>query len=141
MTAASKSRKRNRMNEQFSALPISLLRSPAWRALSLSARRFLDRLGIELANHGGNDNGKLALTYEQLEQYGMHRHAIGPAIREAAALGMIEITEHGHGGNAGFRRPSLYRITYLHCRSSTPTHEWRGVKSPEDAMALAKCPS
>ena len=109
-------KRRNRMSEQFSSHPVSMLKGPAWRALSLSARQFLDRLEIELAHHGGNDIDKLPLTYEQLEEYGMDRHAIAPAIREAVALGFAEITEYGRAGNAEFRRPTLFRITYLQSR-------------------------
>jgi hypothetical protein len=59
-----------------------MMESPAYRVLSLSARRVLDRIMIELAHHGGNDNGKLPVTYEHFEEYGIHRHAIAPAIRE-----------------------------------------------------------
>jgi hypothetical protein len=130
-------RRRSRISEQFSAHPISMLESPAWGTLSLSARRFLDRLEIELAHHGGNDNGKLPLTYEHLEAYGMDRHAIAPAIREAVALGFVEITEQGRGGNAESRRPTQYRITYAHSRGPEPTHEWRKIKTVEDASAIA----
>jgi hypothetical protein len=56
-----------------------MLRSPAYCALSLSARRILDRLEIELADHGGADNGKLPVTYDDFVRYGLHRHAIYPA--------------------------------------------------------------
>ena len=37
-----------------------MMASPAFRVLSLSARRVLDRLEIELAHHGGQDNGEAA---------------------------------------------------------------------------------
>ena len=77
------------------------MRSPAWRALSLSARRILDRLEIEMADHGGTDNGKLPATYDDFERYGLHRHAIAPAIREAVALGFLEITQPGRAGKCG----------------------------------------
>ncbi len=130
-------RRKNRISEQFSTHLVSMLQSPAWSALSLSARRFLDRLEIELARHGGNDNGKLPATYEQLAECGMDRHSIAPAIRECEALGFIEITERGRGGNADSRRPTLFRITYLHSRGPEPTHEWRNVKTMEEATAIA----
>jgi hypothetical protein len=42
----------NRISEQFSTHRIAMLKSPAWCALSLSARRILDRLEIELGQHG-----------------------------------------------------------------------------------------
>ena len=90
-----------------------MLRSPAMRVLSLSARRLLDRLEIELAAHAGGENGQLPLTYADLEEHGLDRHAIAPAIREAVALGFVEVTVRGRAGNAEFRAPSKYRLTYL----------------------------
>jgi hypothetical protein len=130
-------KRRNKLSEQFAAHPIEMVKSPAWRALTLSARRILDRIAIELAAHGGNDNARLPVTYEQLIEYGLDRHAIAPAIREAVALGFIEVTEQGRGGNREMRRPNLFRITYLNSRGPEPTHEWRRIKTIEDAIRIA----
>ena len=90
-----------------------MIKSPAWSVLSLSARRVLDRIEIEHADHGGNDNGRLPVTYDDFERDGIHRHAIGPAIRETVALGFAEITERGRAGNAEFRSPHKFRLTYF----------------------------
>jgi hypothetical protein len=115
-----------------------MLESPAYRALSLSAHRVIDRIAIELCRHAGTMNGRLPVTYDDFERYGIHRHAIGPAIREAAALGFIQITEQGRAGNAEWRKPSLYRLTF--CRSDHDvgdgTHEWKKVIE-EQAGAIA----
>jgi hypothetical protein len=46
-----------------------MIKSPAWSVLSLSARRVLDRIEIEHADHGGNDNGRLPVTYDDFERY------------------------------------------------------------------------
>jgi hypothetical protein len=51
-------KRRNRLNGQWSPRMIEMLRSPAYRALSLSAHRLISRIEIELADHGGNDNGR-----------------------------------------------------------------------------------
>ena len=64
-----------------------MLESPAFRVLSLSARRVLDRIEIELAHHGGQDNGRLPVTYEHFHDYGIHRHAIGPEFANASRSG------------------------------------------------------
>ena len=80
-----------------------MLESPAFRVLSLSARRVLDRLEIELAHHGGQDNVSLPVTYEHFHEYGIHRHAIGPGIRRCVALGFVEVTEPGRAGNVEFQ--------------------------------------
>src|SRR5262249_10890247 len=66
-----------------------VLEAPAWRVLSLSGHRVLDRLEIEHLRHGGKDNGELPVTFNNFEAYGIHRHAIAPALRECAALGLV----------------------------------------------------
>jgi hypothetical protein len=129
--------RKNWIGEQFAPRTIRMLRSPAYCVLSLSARRVLDRIEIEMADHGGTDNGKLPVTYDDFEQYGIHRHAIGPAIREVVALGFIEITEHGRAGNAEWRKPNLFRLTYRQTKYE-PTNDWEKIKTPEEAEALAK---
>jgi hypothetical protein len=115
-----------------------MIKSPAWSVLSLSARRVLDRIEIEHADHGGNDNGRLPVTYDDFERYGIHRHAIRAAIQETVALGFAEITERGRAGNAEFRSPHKFRLTYFHQGRAPPTNEWQRIKTPEDAEALAK---
>jgi hypothetical protein len=129
-------RRRTQIDGQFAARLIEMLRSPAWCVLSLSARRILDRVEIELADHGGVDNGKLPVTFNDFVRYGIHRHSIGPAIRECVALGFLEVTETGRAGNADWRKPNLFRLTYKHTDYAGPTHEWKKIIA-EDAEAIA----
>jgi hypothetical protein len=129
--------RRTQIAGQWVAHRIDMLRSPAWRALTLSARRILDRIEIEHANHGGAENGRLPVTYEQFHQYGIHRHSIAPAIRETVALGFTEITEAGRAGNADFRRPNYFRLTYINTNVG-PTNEWEKINENEaDIIARA----
>jgi len=79
-----------------------MLESPAFMILSGAAQRVLFRLEIELLHHGGNDNGKLVVTFDQFEKYGVRRKSIASALRELEALGFIEVVEHGCAGNAGY---------------------------------------
>src|SRR5262245_52942341 len=102
--------RRTKIGGQFAPRLIEMLRSPAMCALSLSGRRVLDRIEIEMADHGGTENGNLPVTYGDFEAFGVHRHAVAPAIRECVALGFVEITARGRGGNAEFRTPSKYRL-------------------------------
>lgn len=133
------SRKRNQIDGQFNARLIEMMESPAYRVLSLSARRVLDRIKIELGHHGGNDNGKLPVTYEHFMEYGIDRHAIAPAIRELEALGFVEVTQRGRPSPGEFRLPNLFRLTCVNCKS-TPnnTHEWRRIPDVATAEALAR---
>jgi hypothetical protein len=101
----------------------------------------MSRIEIELAAHGGNDNGRLPVTTEDFVQYGMHRTSVAPAIREAEALGFIRVTERGRGGNAEHRSPNRFYLTYPLTRDTKrhpPTDEWRCINTLEEANEIAR---
>lgn len=129
--------RKTKIGGQFAPRLIEMLEAPAYRVLSLSARRVLDRLEIEIGHHGGNDNGKLPVTFDHFHEFGIHRHAIAPAIRETVALGFVEITQEGRSGNGEFRRPNLYRLTYRPTDKIEATDEWKGIETLERAEAVA----
>ncbi|PZV36480.1 hypothetical protein [Mesorhizobium kowhaii] len=130
--------KRTTISGQFAWRLIEMEESPAYRALSLSGHRILARLEIELGHHGGNDNGKLPTTYDDFEEYGIHRHAIAPAIREVVALGFVEITQAGRAGNAQWRQSNKFRLTYRPTDLTEPTNDWREIETVEAAELLAR---
>jgi hypothetical protein len=76
-------KRRNQINEQFSARLISMLESPAYRALSRSAHLVISRIEVDLAHHGGDDNLRLPVTTDQFVEYGMHRSSVAPEEAEA----------------------------------------------------------
>jgi hypothetical protein len=131
-------KRRNAISGQFTARPIAMLESPAYRTLSLSAHMVISRIEVELAHHGGNDNGQLPVTVDQFVEYGMHRSSVAPAIREAEALGFIRV-ERGRGGNADYRRPNKFYLTYSNWRGSKaePPHDWKRIKSMDEAKRIA----
>ena len=133
-------RKSSRISGQFAAHLIEMLESPPWRVLSLSARRVLDRIEIELAHHGGRENGRLIVTYDDFVKYGVHRHSVRPAINELTALGFVEITRIGRAGNAEFRLSNQFRLTFRPSKGvpADGSHEWKAIKSDEEAERLAK---
>jgi hypothetical protein len=128
-----------RQCRQFIMRPVEMLRSPAYRVLSRAALLMLSCLEVELGKHGGNDNGRLIATYEQLSDYGIGRKEIGPARRELEALGFIEVTERGWAGDAN-RAPNKFRLTYCGSRAAAhdASHSWRKIDSIEDARVAAK---
>lgn len=131
--------RRVKIEGQFAPRLVEMIRSPAMQALSLSARRALDRLEIELADHGGKENGKLPVTFADLVAFGLDRHAIAPALNELEALGFVQCVERGRAGNAEFRTPSLFRLTYRHGpKGELPTHEWRSIKTIAEALEIAR---
>jgi hypothetical protein len=132
-------KRRNAISGQFAARLIEMLESPAFRVLSKSAHLVLARIEVELAHHGGSDNGRLPVTYADFEAYGVHHHSIGPAIRELSALGIVEV-EHGRAGNAEFRSPNRFRLTARASdgRPGDGSHEWRRIETLEQAEKIAK---
>lgn len=131
-------RRRNKISGQFAARLIEMLELPAYQALSRAAHLVISRIEIELAHHAGNDNGRLPVTKRDFIDYGVHHDAVAPAIREAQALGFIQVTERGRGGNAEHRSPNMFRLTFAFSdRRNVPTHEWRRIKTIEEAEQIA----
>jgi hypothetical protein len=128
----------HRITGQFAARTIEMLRSPAMRVLSLTGRRILDRIEIELADHRGRDNGKLPVTFADLMEFGIgNRHLIAPGIRELCALGFTELTRRGRASNGEYRTPNLFRLTYRPAGGAAPTNEWRSIATVEQAERIA----
>ena len=124
----------------FSWRLIEMQESPAYRALSLSARKVLDRLEIEFERHGrkSEENGALPCTYGHLVEYGVNRNMIAPAIRELIALGFVQITRKGSAGNAEYREATLFLLTYRPFGSPKYiANGWRRIKTIEEAEAIA----
>jgi hypothetical protein len=132
-------RKGNTIAGQFIARPVAMLECPAYKVLSRAAHQVLARLEIEHAHHGGVENGRLPVTFDQFVKYGLHRHAVAPAIRELAALGLIEITVHGRSGSADYARPNQFRLTYRNAAGEIGdgTHDWRKIATIQEAEAIA----
>ena len=120
-------RRRNKISGQFSARIIEMMELVAFRVLSHSARRVLDRLEIEHAHHGGHDNGTLPVTFNDFANYGIDRHAITPALRESEALGFARVTERGRAGNAEFRSPNKFALTYRATKDAPETNDWKRI--------------
>jgi len=130
--------RRPKMKGQFIMRPIDFIRSPSIRVASLTVHRILLCLESELCHHGGKDNGNLPHTYSQFEAAGIHRHAIGPGLREAEALGVLRVTQRGVAGNADFRRPTLFLLTYLPTDDGVPAgDDWRQIETVDQAEAVA----
>jgi hypothetical protein len=118
----------------FVAIPTEVIVSDAFRTLGIHGRRILDALLVEHNAHAGRENGRLIVTYDQLERgWGVSRRKIAPAIRDLERRGLVRRTAVGCGNRkTGERQPSQYRITFL---NSFPdrlreTDEWRAFTAP-----------
>jgi hypothetical protein len=95
-------------------------------------------LRLSLRITGEKTTARLAVTYDDFQHYGIDRHSIRPALCELEALGFIEVTDSGRAGNAEFRRPAKYRLTYKDANREFPTHDWKRIETKEQAEHLAK---
>jgi hypothetical protein len=93
--------------ESWVWLTLKVMKSEAWRSLSIHAHRFLDFLMIEHMEHGGAQNGYLLAPRRQLEQYGIGAQYVSGAIEEAERLGFVDV-KRGVG-----KRPSTYALKWL----------------------------
>jgi hypothetical protein len=132
--------KDNKISGQFAARLIEMMESPAYRVLSLSAHRALSRIEIEWAHHGGQDNGRLPVTFDDFVAYGLHRTAIGPALVELEALGFIVVTDQGKMAHAAdYRRPKKFLLTSRPVpKGADPLHNWKRITTMEEAQAIAE---
>ena len=115
------------------AVPLDLLNSPAWVAMSAQCRKFVDALMADFCAHSGMENGNLKATYDQLEARGVRRKIILDVVVEAEALGVAQASR-GQRSYGSRIAPSTYRLTWY----GTPdglmaTHEWKAIKTPEEA--------
>jgi hypothetical protein len=111
-----------------------MLESPAYLALSITARRILDRLRCEHMNHGGGENGRLKCTYTDFIAFGASRELIPAALRELERLGWIRYQRGGRWG--GVKAPSVYTLTWWPVDGVPATNDWK--RYTEDTVQAIK---
>jgi hypothetical protein len=139
MTSRRHRRRPNSIGGQFAAHLIDMIESPAWRALSLSARRCLERIEIEMAHHGGRSNGELPVTYRDFVAYGVPKAMVKPALAELTALGFIEMTP-GHASQyPEYGRAARFRLLYRSgIDGPLEEHRWKRLKTNVEAKLAAR---
>jgi hypothetical protein len=127
---------------QFVMHTIEMLESAAFRALSVSGHRILARIEIEHGNHGGKENGKLPVRFDDFEAYGISPKSVAPALREVQALGFVVVTKRGRPSKSDFgRHPNHFSLTYIRGAApkfAEPTNEWRQHATLEGALEVAR---
>jgi hypothetical protein len=134
--------RRNRPNTisgQFRPHLIEMIESPAWRALSLSARKALDRIEIELAHNAGKNNGELIVTRRDFTAYGVSPKAVEPALAELEALGFIRKKPGHPSPNPRHGRAARFRLTFRTGRGGPlEEHLWKSFKTDAAAEVAAR---
>lgn len=76
--------------------------------LSSNAYQVLMFLCREHLSHGGQENGNLIATYEQLHALGIRRSSIRPAFSALEECGLVQRTDSG-----AMRELARYEVTFL----------------------------
>jgi len=120
--------------EAFVKLPLALLSSKSWQALSINAHRFVCYLMIEHMRHGGRRNGFLVAPRKQLHDFGISDHFVSVAIEDTERLGLVDC-RRGVG-----RRPNLYSLTWLPLSGdgTEGSNRWRECDSAAEALISAR---
>ena len=133
-------RRMDKLNRPTPGVPFiwidqNMLMSDGWRALSHAASMCLWRTLIEHTAHGGQENGNLAVTYDDFERYGVRRKSIKGALQELVALGWIDVISSGRAGQGIGRAPGRYALTWLPTvDGAAGTNRWKTIQTKADAL-------
>jgi hypothetical protein len=126
----------NRPTPPFIWMELEMVESQAWAAMSLAARRVVDRIAIEHMKHGGTRNGMLTVTFDDFEAFGIRRKSIAPAIRIAVTLGVLDITHRGRRAYGVAGSASTYGLTWLpRCDATPASNRWQRIATMAEAKA------
>ena len=129
-------KRKNKISEQFVYYTRDMIDSPAYRALSLQARKVLRRLELEHMAHGGQDNGKLPCRYHDFINYGCRKNGLSAALIEVEVLGFSKTMTLGtraFGNIPG--KASTFLLTYLPTADAPSTNDWKRISSVKEARA------
>ena len=115
-----------------------MLYSKAWGALPADAIKFIMRVVAEHLKHGGVANGKLPVTYGDLNKIGLHNDKARRAILVAIELGFIDKGPQLVRPR-NIRAPNLYGLTWLPtCDGSPPTNRWTRFQDRDGALMAVR---
>jgi len=117
-----------RIEDEFIPHRYKMLRSPAWKKLSATARLVLLCLETEYAENHGYKNGEIICTYRQLKVFcETGAEPIHDALNELEALGFIKI-KRGRSGSKGYGVAHRFTLNHLVTvradKIIPPTDEW-----------------
>lgn len=97
---------------KYAAIPLSVINTPAWRAMGTSSQALFVWLLMEWKGPKFNNNGKITLSVRQAaEKMGISRETAANAFRQLQAKGFIEVKKGGSLGVKGHGRCPEFEIT------------------------------
>ncbi len=133
-------------DDQWGWFSRTMLLSPAFKELCRckSAYMVVMRLIQEHVIHGGQDNGRLIVTYEQFEKFGISSNVVGDGIAIAEALRFIRVErgavhlEAGSCPDRFIRDRNEYTLTFNHVGDQFETNDWNRIRTREEARGIVR---
>jgi hypothetical protein len=116
-----------------------MLTSYAWRELVKHkvAHLIVMRVVVEYLEHAGQDNGRLIVTYDNFEEFGISEPMIPGGLDIAEALGFL-IVHRGRKPRHNRKPPNRYGLTFYPIHEEFETNDWNGIKSATEARAVVE---
>lgn len=99
---------------KYAAVPLSVMDTPAWRAVGLAAQGLFIWLILEWRGPHYNNNGQIILSVRQAAaKMGVSRDTAAKAFRKLQAKGFIKVQKGGSLGCEGHGKCPEYEITSI----------------------------
>lgn len=99
---------------KYAVMPLSVMDTPAWRALSLSAQALHPWLVMEFKGKRFNNNGQIKLSVRQAAlKMGISKDTAARAFRDLQAKGFLRVVTGASLGVSGMGKTTEYEITSI----------------------------
>jgi hypothetical protein len=121
-------RKRNKLRafgmssgDRFVMLPFYLLKSPAYRSLSVTARALIPEIAMRF---NGENNGRISFSVREAgKAVGRDKDTAGNALHELEDKGFLDAKRKGYFSSIQ-SKATEWRLTWLPCGDERPTKEF-----------------
>ena len=103
---------RGKPSGKWASMPLSIMDTPAWRALSTAAQALYPWLAMEFKGKSYNNNGQIKLSVRQAAlKMGVSKDTAARAFCDLQAKGFIKVKKGGSLGISGMGKCPEYEIT------------------------------
>jgi hypothetical protein len=119
--------------DRFIKIDLELSQTVALRSVAVYALRAWLCIRHEFFRTGRIHNGRLQVSFDRFTMFGVRRNAIGPALAELEAVGLIVVTRFAGLIHGSRRRPNLYRLCdQPNFDEAGPTRDYRRFEPSDD---------
>jgi hypothetical protein len=121
--------------DRFIKIDLELSQSVALRSVGVCALRAWLCIRHEFFRTGRIHNGRLQVSFDRFTQFGVRRNAIGPALAELEAVGLIVVTRFPGLIHGSRRRPNLYHLCdQPGFDGAAPTRDYRRFEPKDETI-------